>query len=63
MEESMDNEELIGMLIHARTALKTENSKEALDTVRKILALVDPGQEIEMKMRARSRGQDDPRAG
>ena len=43
--------ELIGMLIHARTALKTNRSDEALTTIRKILDKLDPGRAIEMQMR------------
>ena len=51
----MKKHELIRLLIHARTALKTDNPQEALVTVRRALALVDPGQAIEMKMREDSK--------
>ena len=52
-EDTMEIEktELIGLLIHARTALKADNSKEALATIRKILDKLDPGRAIEMRMR------------
>lgn len=47
----MNQKELIGHLIHARTALKTDRPEEALKTIRQILQTIDPGQKIEMEMR------------
>lgn len=42
---------LLGYLIHARTALKTDRPEEALKTVRALITAIDPDRSREMAMR------------
>jgi hypothetical protein len=51
MGTDIDKIELIGLLIHARTALKTDRPQEALKTIRGLLDRIDPDQVVEMQMR------------
>lgn len=48
---TIETKELLGLLIHARAALKKDQPKEALETIRKIIKKIDPDRSIEMEMR------------